>query len=446
MDSPKRHLSLQKTVHQRQRLIFCTLFILLFFLMLLLNMLSPWVADDYYYAYSFATDEKLDSIWDIFPSLKTHGTFMNGRYTPHFFVQLFTMLPLWVFDIFNSAMFVWMILGMHRMVCGPGKYDVAMLCGLTGAVFMLVPGFGPSFLWMAGSCNYLWCDVLLFWLLVPFADAVLGRRTAPKLIIQFLMIPAALFFGNMSQNVSAAGIMLMVLAMLWLKRKRQPVHWWMVLTAIAAFAGWFLCMRTPADIHRIRYGTPNLGQILDNFQLAADMMLKYGTLPCIALLILTTFSWYGGMKKEYAVIIIGMFLAAMASNYAMSVSVYYPDRAFTGTTLLLICSCALAVSEMRRPAIKMSLSLCLVFSMAVTMLYELPDIYKCYAMYKDREVQVAQAVSAGETSLTTFGIESRSRYDGFYQLHDLTIYPDTMANMYYARYHGLDSIVVDRFE
>ena len=40
----------------------------------------------------------------------------------------------------------------------------------------------------------------------------------------------------------------------------------------------------------------------------------------------------------------------------------------------------------------------------------------------------------------------RSRYDGFYQLHDLIDNPKAPFNKYYARYHGLQSIAIDRVE
>lgn len=433
-------------VSSKQKWGFRALLALLFGLMLLLNFFAPRLADDFHYAYSFATNEKLTSVWDIFPSLEAHTRAMNGRSTPHFLLQLFTMLPDWVFDVLNSGVFVLLIVGMLRLVNGRQTYDILLLCALTGAVFLLVPGFGSSFLWMAGSCNYLWCDVLLIWLLVPFADAVLDRPHRPSLVMQLLMIPAALFFGNMSQNVSAAGAMLMVLSILWLVWKRKPVRWWMVLTALAALAGWYLCLSSPADIGRIKYGTFNFGQILDNFQTAASYMLTHGSKPAMALLILTAISWHEGMDKERLAVIIGLLLAALASNYSMLASIYYPDRAFTGSVLMLICGCAFALPKIARKPLKTALALCLIFGMILHLLHALPDIYDCYAMYNAREAEVYEAVQNGETEWTTYGIDSRSRFDGFHELHDLNIFSDSTINTYYARYHGLESISINRVE
>lgn len=431
---------------QKKKWGFVVLLISLFGLMLLLNVLTPWIADDYRYAYSFATEEKLQTVWDIFPSLKAHRYIMNGRSTPHFLLHLFTLLPECVFDIANSLVFVLLILGMHRLVCGSGQYDIFMFCALTGAVFLFVPGFGSSFLWMAGSCNYLWCDTLLIWLLIPFVDNLLSRAPAPSKYIQFLMPPVALFFGNMSQNVSAAGIMLMGLCIMWLFFTHKTVCWWMVFTFVSAFAGWFLCMRAPTDIGLLQTGTLSAGVILNNFHRAAGFLMDHGVGLCAALLVLICFSWFEKQDKTHIYLAAIMFLAALAANYAMMVSVYYPSRAFTGSVILLICGCGLVLPKQLHKAIRPALALVLIFVMGVTMLHALPSIYECYAMSQDREAQVQAAVASNTMDYSTFGIVSRSRYDGFFEIYDLTVYNDHTANTYYARYHGLNSITATRFE
>ena len=68
---------------------------------LALNLLTPFAADDYFYAFSFATGERIVSLRQLIPSLIAHGQIMNGRYAPHFFVQLFTMLPDFVFEFLD---------------------------------------------------------------------------------------------------------------------------------------------------------------------------------------------------------------------------------------------------------------------------------------------------------------------------------------------------------
>lgn len=422
------------------------LLVCLFGLMLLLNALTPWVADDFMYSFSFETKERLSSIKDVIPSVLAHGRMMNGRYTPHFLVQSFTLLPWWVFDVCNSLVFVLMMAGMVRLICGRRSYDWIMLCGLTAAMFVLTPGFGSSFLWMSGSCNYLWCDALLVWLLAPFEDAVLERDGEPSLPARICMIPAALFFGNMSENVSAGGVMLMGFAMLWLIFKHKRVRVWMILTTLAAFAGWLLCIASPGEIARIDYNVGGLGILLDNFQRAAAFLVEHGTLPAAALLALAAWSWFDGGDRSRVAIAGGFLLAALACTYCLTASMYFPSRAFTGSTIMLICGCAFALPKAQHERLKTLLSLCLCFMMVTTLLAEMPKLYDSLAKYNDRENLIAETVAEGKTELTTFGILSKTHFDCFFEVQDVTIYPDSNANHYFAKYHGLDSIVAERFE
>ena len=67
-------------------------------------------------------------------------------------------------------------------------------------------------------------------------------------------------------------------------------------------------------------------------------------------------------------------------------------------------------------------------------------------MHQERENMAAEAVEQGIRDWTTFGISSRSKYDAFYDIHELTYYPDVTNNVYFAKYHGFDSVAADRLE
>ena len=73
---------------------------------LILNRLTPYVADDYTYMYSFADGKKMTSIGQIFSSLWEHYMSVNGRIIPHFFVHLFVMNSKIIFDIVNTLFFI----------------------------------------------------------------------------------------------------------------------------------------------------------------------------------------------------------------------------------------------------------------------------------------------------------------------------------------------------
>ena len=64
---------------------------LCFLAALLLNAMTPYLSDDYYYMFSFATDERIRTLGDIVPSMVSHATFANGRLVSHSLEQVRNM-------------------------------------------------------------------------------------------------------------------------------------------------------------------------------------------------------------------------------------------------------------------------------------------------------------------------------------------------------------------
>ncbi|MEG1014563.1 MAG: DUF6056 family protein [Clostridia bacterium] len=433
---------------KKRRIIFIAVLVSVFLLMLVLNLLTPLVADDYRYAFSFATEQRIASVGDIFPSLAAHAQVMNGRLVPHFFVQLFTLLPHAVFAVVNALMYTAFLLGLYWLICGKERYDVRFLCILASAVFLLPPAFGQCFLWMSGSINYLWCDTLVMFLLIPFADAMIRQRDRPSRLTQVLLAVGGLLMGNMSENVSAAAALLMGLCILWLLFRKRRVRAWMWVTTGMVMAGWLAMMLSPANRSNVSLAGSGMGALLDHFAAAMDMFMKHGLWLSLVFLTLFCFSWHAGMEADRLALSMGLFVCALLCNFAMVASSYYPERAFTGTCILLIAACALLLVEMPIGVKPMAdaLAICLCFTMLLTALGALPSVYNRYRLAQARVQEVCSQRDAGVTAVTTFGISGRTRYDAYDGINEVSTDPTYFPNVYYAKYYGLDSIVIDRME
>ena len=77
----------------------------IFTLMLVLNIMTPYICDDYAYNLNYLTREPLGSFVEIFESMYAHSYKMNGRLISHGLAQVFMLLPTIVFDIVNAAVF-----------------------------------------------------------------------------------------------------------------------------------------------------------------------------------------------------------------------------------------------------------------------------------------------------------------------------------------------------
>lgn len=414
---------------------------------LLLNILTPMLCDDYRYAFSFATGERITRIGQIFPSLVAHGHVLNGRYAPHFFVQLFTMLPEGCFDIVNTLVFLALLLGLYRLCLDGRAYRPLLVAGIWGALALLPPAFGQNMLWMAGACNYLWPAAALVWLVRPFLRSVSGGEASVPPAAVAAMAAGGLLFGNCSENLSAAGLMLMGLCILVRLFRKQKTPLWMWLTAILTALGWFLLMLSPVEKPTGITGGGMLGVYLERFSHVVSLWLTHLTPLTVAYLVLLCFAWQGGARERILPSLLPA-ICALCCQLAMVMSSYFPERALLGPVVLMLCACAWLLPCLKPEAqpLRNALCLCLCAFAVLNLLSALPHTYNRSQLAKARNRQVMAAAAAGEKDVTTFGILGRTRYDGYTGLVELSNLPEHFANEAYARYYGLDSIVVDRVE
>ena len=113
----------------------------------ILTALTPLVADDFNYAFSWANGERLHDFMGVVYSVSAHRSFTNGRVFAHGFVQIFSMLPRWAFVFCNGLMAmgaVWLLGRYLLRWCGkerPGLVALAL-----ALLWISMPVFGQVFL------------------------------------------------------------------------------------------------------------------------------------------------------------------------------------------------------------------------------------------------------------------------------------------------------------
>lgn len=100
MENQKENGFLSKINQNKKVLII--LMAVIFLITFLLNYLTPRIADDYAYRFSFYDGEKIESAKDIVYSMQSHYLYMNGRLVSHSIVHFVDMLPDVMFDVMNS--------------------------------------------------------------------------------------------------------------------------------------------------------------------------------------------------------------------------------------------------------------------------------------------------------------------------------------------------------
>ena len=178
---------------------------MIFAFILVCNILTPIIADDFAYLYSFENGERITGLDGIFNSLKAHYYTMNGRLIPHFFVHLFLLLPDIVFDIVNSLMFLLMVYLINSFIEKENKSNNFVLVISFILICFFQSAFGEVYLWTAGSINYLWAIVIAIIFIKPYIYYFL-YDAEPKKINLILQCVVAIMMGGWLENVAMAFI------------------------------------------------------------------------------------------------------------------------------------------------------------------------------------------------------------------------------------------------
>ncbi|MEA4999996.1 MAG: DUF6056 family protein [Candidatus Limiplasma sp.] len=433
------------------RRLFYGILLLTFLPILLLNILTPMVADDYMYCYRFDNGERVQSLADIAPSMATHAQVLNGRILPHALVHLFLMLPRPVFTVLNALVYLLFLLGIYCLAKPKGiRHDWKLLLVIDGAVFLLPPIFGETYLWLTGSISYLWRDALMVWVLVAFANAVFKDVPVRGVWKTIGLAFASLYICNATENVAASILFLMVCCFGWMLYRRRRIPAALLVSFACALGSWMMLMLAPASAGNIRASASGINQIFENYQAALSLWQAHAMWPSIAYVFILFLALASpGRDMDRLAFSLGLFLCSLVCNFIMASAYYYPLRAFVGCTNFILMATAVAlmgISPHWQRLLTQALASVLGLLMALQMLSALPYAYNRYQLANARAQAVVAEREAGNRDVTTFGILGKSKYDVFFALHELTTNPEYFPNVFYAKYYGLERIVVDRFE
>ncbi len=418
-----------------------------FLFMLLLNTLTPYVADDFVYRLSFFGDKQpITHFSDIFPSMYQHSLSMNGRVISHFFEQFFMLFPKTVFNFFNSLVFVALVWLLYRIANQGSRRPRALIfIGIFAALWQYMPVFGQVALWQVGSVNYLWglCAAAAF--LTPYFCYYSGRTVLNRGWGRALFCLASLPFGMYTEVASFIGILLSALILICSRVVcGRGMKTWLWIPVGFASVGYGILLLMPAQA-AAKQSSLSLSALIDNFMTATYMLRTYA-LPLLALWILfVILSYYARVPRERIVLSAVLTFGALAANYMLTVAKYYPERCAAMTATLLILAVALLIAPLTdtsfSPAVTCYAGL-LAALCAFSMVAGVHDIWTCHVAVNMRAQTVSEYIERGERDLKLKIIYPKTSYSAFYGVVDInTETTDTWPNLQMAEYYGVDSII-----
>lgn len=436
--------------NQMRRRLFTALAAAVFGVMLLFNCLTPYIADDFTFAYAFDTGARLQTLPQLLQSLAFHYREWTGRIIVKFFAQGFTMLPKAAFNLCNAAAYLGLGLIVYRLAMGrrTGRYDVAVFALIQAALWEISPVFGQTNLWMCGACNYLWASLGCLAYLLPWRY-YLQKPFAAGRWMPAGMAAAGLFAGWLSENTSAGMLVCLVLCLGVLLRRGQKPPLWMGTGLAGALAGFAAMIAAPGNYVRAQVYVderPFLTKYACRFLECLNMLWNHA-LPLLVLFAVayTLLCWQEKRAEPWPLVLL---LGGLGANFAMLLSPTYVERSTHGVFTLLTAACAACLVQLKGETFRRLLAAAAA-GVGVVCLFHLCmagyDIASYWMMFTTRDSLLRAEAAAQEEPLaetvTTYGIEPYTRWCGAYGLPEVDEKYEDAIELSRAKWYGVGALV-----
>ena len=295
------------------------LLFIIFLIFLYCNLFTPlFPADDYLYSYIWQWDSMFSSLpvdavkiasWsDWLTSLTNHYFMWSGRIVNHIFVMFFVWKDKIWFDIFNSIVTVLLLV----FLCYFGnkcsfQFTKKHLYFAFVSLWVFQLEWGDVFLWLSGSCNYLWSSIFIFIFLLPYIlsyycpDSFLRIKNKFSYLFLPVLFLLGLIAGNTNENVILSLFFTLGLYFLFKIYKKEHIEPWEIFGYVGLLIGFTILMISPGNANRL------VKQMLYTINFSSNYLI-IDVLKPILVNIQNGFSWVSSITNRLVFYNLNIFL------------------------------------------------------------------------------------------------------------------------------------------
>ena len=425
---------------------------LVFVSIYILNHYTVYSSDDYSFLYKYqGTDLKpgikpIESLKDIFDSMKYLHGHVNGRVVPHFILQCILVFPKVIFNIINSFMFLLLGLTIYKLFEKENiikNFKPWLLILIYSLMYLFIPSFGMTVLWCSGSLNYTW-SILVILIYFLYLNKLLKKKE-PKIYDFILIFVLSLISSNTVENFSISVLFFTIFEILIFSIKNKKFKIWYIIPFVGIIIG-FLILFTGAS-----NGTR---QIVDNFFSIKHIYEKtkylieffgnkiYIILGSFILMGITYFKNYKSDKNIMVYYLTGMF--SILPLYAVFSVV---ERMFFMVYISIIIAIIFFIKNFFKKEY-MKYIIVALFLISTTYMY-FTVCYKDVKKSYDRFIKIESIILENKEK----GVLNIEIPDYYYEYSKYTVfnnkytyvrsYPKFWMNHWIAYYYGVDSVIVN---
>lgn len=239
--------------------------ILIICLMYFMNIVTPLLADDYYSVFVWDEGNPINSelpedakritgLADFLKSIKTYYLTWGGRIPGGIPVGVFALLGKEYFNPVNTLMVVALVTEIYWL-SHEGKisfnFDASYIFWIFFSLWAFNIGFIDTVLWLGGSCNYLWMEVIVLTFLIPYVQ---NYFNADLLSQDSRVLTAGLFvlgiLAGWSHETTTCWIILIMFYWIYLCKKSNNLQNWKVSGFVGFCIGYVLLIFAPGNFVR----------------------------------------------------------------------------------------------------------------------------------------------------------------------------------------------------
>lgn len=280
----------------------------IFCFMLVLNTMKPLSSDDYFIAFVWPqgmgingplseTAKRVSSLKDIYESLKAYYFIWGGRLPGQSLMTFFVWQGKEVFNILNSVMFVLLIAEIYWL-SHEGKvsfdFDPSYIFWIFFSLWSFNISFNDAFLWLSGSCEYMWMLVILLAFLLPYVRNYYDREFLKNdnWIISVGMFFLGIVAGD-SRETAICWIIMILSFWLYRSLKKGDIQYWKISGLFGLCIGYAVLIFAPGNVSRLA-----IQQHSDSFFIPGEFLVPK-LIESIEIIAFHIFLWYFILKFIY---------------------------------------------------------------------------------------------------------------------------------------------------
>lgn len=444
--------SKNKVIKWRRKSLTLFVFVLLsFVLIFILNRLYPLYADDWGYVYSANS-----SVFSqIFQRLVDQYSSWGGRTVVHTIAHLLSWGGLLVSDLVNSVAYIFYLYIVYR-ICNKGRQTDAFLFLILSLVLWLVlPAFNNTILWLVGAANYLYGTLIVITYLYFYYSFFITEKTYNNHIYLLLFFLGGVIAGWTNENMFVAQVFCIVAMFVLLRYRKRAVPLWFICGFVGVCVGGAFMVLAPGNYIRAEFVNESIGLADKSFiENILYRVLKVGyrylvyVLPLSVIYSVLFFlykkqekDWLGN-KTLYGSLL--FFVSAHVACMSMAASPIFPPRAIFGIVTLIVIASGILFANLEFSKYKIkNVSLIVV---SVLSLWFIIDYYSKYKniyflseRFKEREMYIETQKKQGNKDIV---LKDKITLPAKYEFEDLSSDAQFWLNKKYAAFHAVDSVKV----